>query len=306
LTAEPPQGTPPADFPIDGALVRRLIDAQLPQYSQLPLHHLDSGFDNEMYRLGQDLLVRLPRREVAQVLIRNEQRWLPELAPHLPLQIPAPLAVGEPMFGYPWSFSVLPWIAGESADLAYPEKDQAVVLARFFKALHSIAQPDCNRAPDNPYRGGPLRERVELMDRRLAKLAELDHVMSGEFLTRWQAAVAAPAAQRSVWLHGDAHARNLVVENGKLAAVIDWGDITAGDAATDLACLWMLFADEGARAEALVEYGANEALALRAQGWALWFAVLLLESGLVDHPRHAAMGRVILANVLGSGVDNPA
>jgi len=305
---------PAADYKVDAALVSRLLSAQFPDLGQLPLTHLDSGFDNEMFRLGDDLLVRLPRRAIAAQLLRNEQRCLPALAPHLPLPIPAPLHVGRSMFGYPCSFSVLPWLAGAAADLRYPDSDQASVLGRFLQVLHAqvdIAQVDIDawpaieQAPENAVRGVPLAHRDAAVTERLERLKTLSAAQLPVAVIQqlWQAALAAPVAARSVWLHGDLHARNVLVKDGKLAAIIDWGDITAGDAATDLASFWMLFADASARAEGLSCYGATEDLVTRAKGWACSFATLLLDSsiahdGTVEHQRHYEMGCVTFANLL--------
>ena len=294
---------PAADYEIDAALVSRLLRAQFPAIGDLPLTLLDSGFDNVMFRLGDELLVRLPRRAVALELVQNEQRWLPELAVQLPLPVPVPLHVGVPMFGYPSSFSVLPWLAGSSADLGYSDSDQAEVLGQFLRALHSHSHAGA-AAPENAVRGVPLAARDTVVIQRLERLQALPGVKL-PFTAIWQlwrAGLAAPVASESVWLHGDLHARNVLVQDGKLAAVIDWGDLTVGDAATDLASFWMLFADATARADGLASYGAAPALVARAKGWACSFATLLLDSsladdGTVEHQGHCQMGYATFANL---------
>lgn len=290
-------GTPVAEYEITPELVRALLGEQFPRYAKLAIAHLDSGFDNEMYRLGEELLVRMPRRQVANELVRNEQRWLPALAEQLDITIPAPLHVGVPALGYPWSFSVLPWIVGEAADLGYPKATQAGRLASCLKTLHQIKTPASTQAPENSLRGVPLAERRQVIEERIGRLRKANEFAKG--LERvWHEALSAPVTQQSVWLHGDLHARNVLVNNGELVALIDWGDVTAGDAATDLASLWMLFTDDASRNAALQEYGADAHLIARSKGWALSFGVMLLDTGLVDHPRHAAMGRRTLQSLL--------
>lgn len=291
-TYEMPPGSPPAEVDIDEALVRRLLQSQHADLAHLPLERFEVGFDNEMYRLGDSYTVRLPRRAAAVPCIENEQRWLPELASRLPLPISAPVRVGVADDGYPWPWSIVPWMEGKAADLGYPSDDQAVVLAGFLKALHQPAPAD---APVNRVRGIPLSTRAENNEERMARLLEDTDSLNPQVYQAWAEALAAPEDTHPTWLHGDLHARNVLVNDGRIAAIIDWGDITSGDRATDLASIWMLLENQNARANAIKTYGNGDAaLWARAKGWAVIFGVILLDTGLVDNRRHAEMGRCIL------------
>ncbi len=282
--------TPEAEVEFDAASVRALLETQHPDLARLEIRPVRHGWDNFMFRLGDALAVRLPRRQAATNLIRNEQRWLSRLAAQLPLPIPVPLRVGGPTREYPWSWSVLPWLPGESANERPPDASEAESFARFLRALHSIRSPATRAAPPNPLRGVPLADRAETTGVRLERLAARGHRPEPGVERAWHAALEAPAAAAPVWLHGDLHPRNVLVEAGRVAAVVDWGDLTSGDAATDLASIWLLFEDPSARAAALACYAPDEALLLRARGWAIFFAAVFLDTGLVDDPSHAAIG----------------
>lgn len=286
--------TPPADWAIDEALVRALLRDQHPDLAGLPLARLDSGFDNELYRLGEELLVRLPRRATAVPLIGHELRWLPELAPRLPIAIPAPVRAGRPSGAFPHPWTVLPWLPGETLDRAPPDARQPARWADFLRALHREAPDD---APENPYRGVPLAARADVIEARIEELRGEEPVVGPTLDAVWRDARTAPEATDATWVHGDLHARNVVVEAGAIRAVLDWGDLTSGDPATDLASVWGLFDGAAARDGALARYGPSPALRRRARGWAIAFGVLLLASGRRDHPRHAAIGRATLRRV---------
>lgn len=291
----PPRGTPPAEVVIDRALVAGLLADQHPDLAGLPLEELEAGWDNAMFRLGEGLAVRLPRREVGADLIAHEQDWLPALAPRLTLAVPAPVRRGGPGRGYPWRWSVLPWLAGQAADLREPDPGEGPAFGRFLRSLH---QPAPAGAPANPWRGVPLPGRAPIVEARMERAAAASDAITPEVRAVWRAALEAPIDVEPTWLHGDLHPRNVLVEGGRLAGVIDWGDITAGDRATDLAAIWMLFGDAGARRAALEAYGpVSEATLRRARGWAVLFGVMLLDSGLVDHPRHAVLGARALRRV---------
>lgn len=286
--ATPPLGTPPAEVALDAGLVGALLADQHPDLAGLPLRVVEAGWDNLILRLGDDMAVRLPRRAAAAQLVVHEQTWLPALAPRLTLPVPAPLRVGMPGRGYPWRWSVLPWLHGTAADQCEPAAAQAPVLAAFLRSLHLPAPAD---APANPVRGVPLRARAEAMEARMGRLAGKTDLLTPALRQIWREALAAPLDVEATWLHGDLHPRNMLVKAGAISGVIDWGDITAGDRATDLAAIWMLFADLRARRAALAAYGGlSAATVLRAMGWAALFGVMLLDSGLVDNPRNAAIG----------------
>ncbi|ANM32292.1 hypothetical protein ABI59_15945 [Acidobacteria bacterium Mor1] len=278
-------------------MVRALLRRQHPDLADLPLVEVAAGWDNAMLRLGDELAVRLPRRQAAAELILKEQRWLPLLAPSLPLATPVPLRIGRPSPDYPWSFSVTPWLDGESADRRPPAADQASALGGFLATLHKPAPDD---APRNPVRGVPLSERAEAMAPRIARLRAAGLFGDGHAAI-WREALEAPLCIEPTWIHGDLHPRNVLVQEGRLSAVIDWGDLAVGDPATDLASLWMLFADPAVREEALrARQGVTAVTRKRARGWALLFAIVLADTGLVDHPEHLAIGKRVLHTLGGS------
>ena len=288
-------GTPAAEVPIDAVIVRSLICDQFPQYAALGLQPVGSGWDNVMMRLGADLLVRLPRRSVAVPLIEHEQRWLPILAPRLPIAVPAPIHAGRPSARFPWPWSITAWLPGEAADLAMPHPEEGSRLAEFLAALHHRAPPE---APSNAWRGVPLATRAESVAERKYRLRSQTDLITPRLEEVWREALDAPRAAEARWLHGDLHPLNVLVLRGRITGIIDWGDITSGDIATDLAAFWMLLDGLGQQ-RFLASYGDIEQSTLaRSRGWAILFGAMLLETGLVDHPRHATVGAKILRRVV--------
>lgn len=287
--------TPTAEFDVDADLVARLIARQHADLAHLPLTFEASGWDNVMYRLGDDLAVRLPRRTMGAEFIRSEQTWLQTLAPRLPLLTPAPVRLGVADLGYPWTWSITPWIEGQTADLDPPDADQGGVLAGFFKALHQPAPDD---APHNPVRGVPLASRQDMFHKQLEVLESKTDLIDDRALAIWEAGVSAPVDLEGLWIHGDPHPRNVIVQNGRLRAFIDWGDMTRGDPATDLSAIWMLLAEPQARQAAMEAYGASEATWARARGWAMYYVVVLLAAGIADDPRMKAIAEKTLARLL--------
>jgi aminoglycoside phosphotransferase (APT) family kinase protein len=288
-------GTPTAEHSIDDALVAGLLAEQHPDLAHLPLRAIDAGWDNALFRLGDQLAVRLPRRALAAPLIVHEQTWLPRLAAQLPLPIPAPTRTGAPARGYPWHWSVVPWLPGEAADQHPPDSSQASAFAAFLRALHTPAPDD---APINPVRGCPLHERAPFAEARLERLSGTTSLITPQIRQIWQAALDAPIDSPPTWLHGDLHPRNVLVDHGAISGIIDWGDLTSGDPATDLAAIWMLFAEPHARQAALPAYGGlSEATLRRALGWAVVFGSLLLDTGMVDNPRYAVIGERTLRHL---------
>jgi len=287
--------TPAADVVVDTETVRGLLRAQHPDLSDLPLQETASGWDNFIFRLGEGMSVRLPRRLASVAMLEHEQRWLPAIAPQLPVPVPAPLRMGKPGDQYPWPWSIVPWLSGKTADLAPLAANQAKPLVRFLRALHVAAPAD---APKNPVRGVPLQQRAIAVQERMQRLAQKTSLANSTVLKIWESALEAPPAELSTWFHGDLHPQNVLVEDGELTGVIDWADIAAGDSATDLASIWMLLPTVAARESAMAEYGrVSTGTWARALGWAINLGTLLLETGLVDNPRHAAIGEITLKRI---------
>lgn len=279
---------------VDAALVRALLGDQHPDLAALPLTPLACGWDNSVWRLGDVLTVRLPRREAAAGLIEREQRWLPRLAPRLPLRVPAPLRIGRPALGYPWSWSVCPWFAGDDAVTLAPDDplDAAATLGRFVAALH---QPAPAEAPPNPFRGIPLRDRDARLRECLRVVPDVD---APRILASWEALLGtAPWDRAPVWIHGDLHPANLLVADGRIAAVLDFGDVTGGDPATDLAVAWMLFPETARAAFRAAAGDIDTDTWRRARGWAIALALAYL-AGSPDERRLASVARRTLAAAL--------
>lgn len=290
-----PAGTPPAEIAIDLPLAAALVAEQHPDLAHLPLSSADTGWDNVMFRLGDSLAVRLPRRELGAALIVREHTWLPDLAPRLTLPTPAPLRIGLPTRGYPWRWSIVPWIAGTTADRDPPNAAQAAIFGGFLRSLH---RPAPDNAPTNPGRGVPLQARAAQLEAQLQRLSASTTAITPAIWRLWQAALKAPLDAPRTWLHGDLHPRNVLVDRGVLSGIIDWGDLAGGDCATDLAAIWMLFADPADRQAVWQAYPAVSAATCdRARGWAIFFGVVLLDTGLVDNPQHALIGARTLGRV---------
>ena len=286
---------PAAEVVVDCETVLVLLKAQHPDLADLPIREVAAGWDNFIFRLGAEMTVRLPRRLATATLLENEQRWLSTIAHRLPLPVPAPLRAGKPNDKFPWPWSIVPWLTGEPADLVPLKEDQAKPWARFLHALH-VAAP--NGAPKNLARGVPLQQRAASVEERMHRLAA-NPLVNSTVSKIWEAALQATQAGLATWIHGDLHPQNVLVEKGELRGVIDWADIAAGDSATDLASIWMLLPTLAARESAITEYGSvPSATWSRALGWAVNLGTLLLETGLVDNPRHARIGELTLQRIV--------
>jgi aminoglycoside phosphotransferase (APT) family kinase protein len=287
---------PAAEVDVSVELVRQLLAQQHPDLAALALGVLVNGWDNMVCTVGADLLARLPRRAQAAELVAHEQRWLPELAPRLPLRIPAPVRIGQPGCGFPWNWSVVPFLPGQVAALAAPADlaSAAIALGEFLAALHVPAPRD---APVNPFRGGPLAARADRVNEHLGLIASGPDVDAASAI--WDSAVEAAAwADPPVWVHGDLHPANILVDAGRICAMIDFGDITSGDPATDLSLAWMMFA---ARERDILRqaYGnADDHTWARARGWALSLALVFLTFS-ADNPLMARIGQRTFRKVLG-------
>ena len=275
--AVPPVRLHPDEFGIDTALVRRLVADQFPGWSHLPIRPAPSGTDNLTYRLGTDLAVRLPRTPSAAFRLRKELTWLPRLAPHLPLSVPVPLGEGEPAPGYPLPWAVVRWIPGESAasHIATDQEAMARDLAAFVAALRRI--PAAGGPPPgehNSGRGVPLAERDRATRDAIAGLAGL--IDTDAATDAWSAALSVPPWEGAItWIHGDLHSSNLVLRDGRLAAVVDFGCLGVGDPACDLMVAWT-YLGPGTRPLFRDLVGADDASWERGRGWALSVGLIAL------------------------------
>ncbi|USQ79268.1 aminoglycoside phosphotransferase family protein [Ornithinimicrobium faecis] len=256
------------EIQVDDSTVRHLVDEQFPQWSGLPLRRLPpTGTDNQLFRLGEELVVRTPRVPGASDSALWEHAWLPRLAPRLPLAVPAPLALGEPGAGFPWHWTVVPWIEGaeptaESIDL----EEWATSLAAFVRVCRAV--PGMDGPVSTSGRGAPVAA-VEAWVREWTDRADSALVSRDAVLAVLEDALAAPPYEgEPVWFHGDLHEGNLLVRDGHLAAVIDWGTAGRGDPAIELNAMWGYLPEQVSDLyrEAL---GLDEAAYRRARGFAL-------------------------------------
>lgn len=259
-------------------LVARLIASQFPRWAGLPVSEVvPGGNDNRTFRLGEELLVRLPSAAGYASQVMKEHRWLPVLAAELPLPIPEPVAQGVPDDDYPWPWSVYRWIDGTAANDTGPADlvDCAASLGDFLRALHLI---ETDGAPPpgehNFHRGGPL---ATYDAETRAAIAELGQVLPAETAALvWEAALGAPWTGHPVWVHGDVAAGNLLLDgDGRLAAVIDFGCCAVGDPACDLTVAWTLL-DQSGRRVFRDRVRLDDGTWARARGWALWKALITL------------------------------
>jgi aminoglycoside phosphotransferase (APT) family kinase protein len=286
------------ELDIDVPLVRRLLAAQLPEWAALPVERVSSaGTVNAIFRLGDDMAVRLPRVERWAGGLEKELRWLPELAPQLPLAVPEPLAKGSPGQGYPWPWAVFRWLEGEtwSVDRVGDLPAAAAELAQFVSALQRI---DIGGRPSG-LRGGrgvPLAERD--LEMRAAIEASRGLLDTDAVTAAWDAALEVPVWDGPpVWVHGDLLPGNVLVARGRLSAVIDWGSLSVGDPACELMAGWTLFAGES-RDVFRAAVSADDATWARARGWALSVAVIALPYYQDTNPVFAANARLWIAEVL--------
>lgn len=256
-------------------LAHELIHAQFPQWAALSIKPVEpGGWDNRTFRLGEEMTIRLPSAEVYAAQVKKEQYWLPKLAPALPLSIPTPLAMGSPSKQYPWHWSIYNWLKGETASVERIQdlSQFAVALAEF---LISLQHSDTTEGPiagsHNFFRGGALSTYDE--QTRQAIAVYQDKATAKAMMTVWETALASQWQNPPLWIHGDIAIGNLLVQNGKLCAVIDFGQLGIGDPACDLVIAWTLFTGKSRDAF-------KAALALdkdtwaRSRGWALWKALI--------------------------------
>jgi aminoglycoside phosphotransferase (APT) family kinase protein len=301
------------EIPIDVGLVRGLVDRALPQYADLPVQPLgSSGSTNALFRLGEDLLVRLPRQPGGSSTIAKEARWLPLLAPSLPVAVPEVVAVVEPDGGYPERWSVVRWLVGEHPDVVDPEtpvdprrEGLAADLAELVTALgHADVPTDALDDPDlRWYRGDPLATMDAVTRQHIERCRSLgDFGFDLDAAERlWGEALSLPGAHDRAaprWYHGDLAAENLLVRGGRLSALLDFGGLSVGDPAVDLIVAWEIL-DPPARELFRSQLGVDDATWLRGRAWALCITVMIWYYWTTMPVRRAsrvAMGRNILAD----------
>lgn len=269
-------------------LVCRLVAAQFPHWAGLPIRPVPStGTDNALYRLGDDKVVRLPRIDWAIEDVEKEQRWLPKLAPFLPLAIPVPLAKGQPGEGYPWNWSIYRWLEGSEATIeGMADPHQAAIdLAHFVIALHHIdvtGAPPAGRGVPLVQRDAPTRAAIE----SLRGLIDTDAATE-----LWDAAIAAPVWHGPpVWVHGDLRPGNLLAVDGRLSAVIDFGGLGVGDPACDVMAAWMFLSAE-TRNVFRAALQVDPATWARGRGWALSVGLIALPYYQTTNPVLAGIAR---------------
>ena len=278
------------------ALVAQLVQSQHPDLISGSINEVSSGFDNTIWRLGDDLVVRLPRRHIAVSLIENEQRWLPQLAPRLPLLVPTPIRVGRPSDLFPWPWTIASWIEGTPGNEVNPDvlSAAAAPLGAFLRALHHDAPTD---APTNHFRSVSLRAHEESFRGRLHEIGEA--VNRDDVMSIWLRSLETASWQAMPqWIHGDPHPANLIFDDATLVGVIDFGDLCAGDPATDLAGAFLAlpFESIGAFFDA---YGAiDDASVQRTLGWAVHFGLIFILLGISEEPTYGLFGHRAIRNAV--------
>lgn len=286
-----------ADIELTAELVRELLRDQHPDLADRPLTVGARGWDNQLWRLGDDLAVRLPwQTKTADALLLKENTWTPVLAPLLPLPVPVPQRLGRPSKRYPRPWIVTTWVAGTPGDLAPATRGgpAADALAAFLRALHHPAPAE---APQGRERGGALTQVAGRVAPLLDSITDLctavaeaeDGPSPDPDMVRaiWQDAVTAPGwGGPMLWLHGDLHPANILTADGDLCGVVDFGDLCAGDPALDLAACWILLPDQEAieRFRAACPLATDDATWRRARGWAVWRALGSLHIAGAGHP----------------------
>jgi aminoglycoside phosphotransferase (APT) family kinase protein len=301
MSETPDLGPVPQRTTVDAEQVRRLVRGQFPHWADLPVEPVATGgWDNWTFHLGPDRLVRLPSAAEYALAVDKEHRWLPALADRLPLPIPAPLAKGEPGAGYPYPWSIYRWLDGEPARedrIADPVRF-ALDLAEFLATLQSIdtaggPQPGVH----NWFRGGTLRTYDKEVERALP---ELDGRLDAELIREiWARALDARWDGVDRWFHGDIARGNLLVADGRLAAVIDFGTCGVGDPACDLAIAWTLLTADGRQAFRK-RLAVDDATWARGRGWALWKTLATCASAVKDpgDAEEYAYARRVLGEIL--------
>lgn len=287
---------PSAEIEMDATLVARLVHGQHPDLISSSIHEVSSGFDNTIWRLGDDLVVRIPRRHIAVSLIENEQRWLSVLAPRLSLLVPTPIRVGRPSDIFPWPWTIAPWIKGTPGNEVNPNilNSAAAPLGAFLRALHHDAPTD---APTNRFRSVSLCSHDDSFRGRLREIGEA--VNQDDVLSIWEASLDVGGWNAMPqWIHGDPHPANLIFDEATLVGVIDFGDLCAGDPATDLAGGFLALPFESIETFLIAYGGIDDATVRRTLGWAVHFGLMFILLGLVEEPTYGLIGRRAIRNAI--------
>jgi aminoglycoside phosphotransferase (APT) family kinase protein len=287
---------PSAEIEVDATLVEQLVREQHPDLIDDAITEIPSGFDNTIWRLGDSLVIRVPRRLAAVPLIESEQRWLPELAQSLPLSVPTPIRVGQPSALFPWPWTITRWIEGMPGNLVGDaiRGRSAARLGGFFRALHRDAPVD---APTNPFRSVLLSAQEGSFRARLEDIGAVIDRPAVE--TLWNASRdASPWVGTPQWIHGDPHTANLIFRDDILVGVIDFGDMCAGDPATDLAGNFLTLPFESID-DFFGAYGpVDDATLVRTLGWAVHFGLMFVLLGASDEPTYGPIGQRAIENAL--------
>jgi aminoglycoside phosphotransferase (APT) family kinase protein len=287
---------------IDAPLVARLVAAQFPHWADLPVRPVaQDGWDNRTYRLGTDKTVRLPTHASYAAAVDKEHRWLPVLGPRLPVAIPVPLAKGHPGEGYAYNWSIRTWLDGETArpDRVADASAFALAVADFVLALQAVDPTGGPLAGAQSFRRGASPEYYDDETRRALGVLR-DRVDTDRAIAVWDEALSATWDGPPTWFHGDIASGNLLVRDGRLAAVIDFGTSGVGDPACDLVIAWTFFTGAGRRAfrDAVDQDAGTWA---RARGWALWKALITVADGSVG-PSVATLHERVIDEVLADPV----
>jgi len=286
-------GMPPADFEVNETIIRQLLKEQISEFRPLELKPLGLGWDNVMYKLGDDKIIRLPRTKVSDELIQIETKWLNHLASHLPITIPTTLFAGKPNAEYPFHWSVLPYFEGLTVNNSKLDEREVLKLAEFLKALHML--PISNTIGSDP--NSILQVKADSETQRIERVKNNTEFLPERLTTMLEDGLSAIVPKDLKWIHADIHARNVIVNDNKIEAIIDWGDMTNGDVSRDLCSFWTLFSNHNLIMKAFEIYGATKSEITRSKAWAILFGIIMLDSGLVDNPEHEKIGKDILTKM---------
>ena len=258
------------------------------------LRLLGEGYDNMIFLINDSYLIRLPRRQVADQLIQNEQAFLKKHGKSLRIAVPKVLHAGKPGDTYPFHWSITNFLLGETAANEKPNSGEVEKFALFLKDLHSLENKGMSH---NPHRSTPLTNRVEDMASKMSELKSSTELITPAIENIWAEALTEPRVEQETIIHGDLHGRNILLYNSRFFGIIDWGDVCSGDPATDLASVWMLFQAPEDRQRFFEIYDASSSDIKRAKGWAVFFGVMLTTVGMVNQDSHELIGRFALENL---------